>query len=515
MSEKTLKAQFETADNARSADKARLQECALYTDPKMLPGDVSGPNGEIIRSFEDIGRRGLANLVSRMSVALFSPGLPWFAFAPTPRMQVELDAESFDAWDGFLYARELQVQSRLEQTSYRVAMRPTIKSILGVGSGLVHMDTDFTFRTYRWDQYVQKRRHSGEWQWLITKVELLPEEITDDMAAKSGLEQARIKAASDANRTFSVFTRCDRQADGTFVVRIELNGKDIDQFAEKTSPFLLVGFDEIPGEDYPQGFADEHLPSLRSANALKKGILEGVAMATKYNPVVDTTKGVDAKDVAKPNGVVITGRVNGGVVDGIGFAQTQKHADLRVAQEELQSIKQDLGKAFLLESAAQRQAERVTAVEVARVGRELEDALGAPYVQIADELQKPMIERTIDLMQRNGDLLPLPDSIQAGAETKILTGLEALGRQRTLEKLGYAIERIVQVPGAADRIRWAQVYEDVFRGTSLDPNKYIKTDEEVAAEQQAAMDQQIAAAGAQQLMQTAGKVTEKAAPAAA
>lgn len=64
--------------------------------------------------------------------------------------------------------------------------------------------------------------------------------------------------------------------------------------------------------------------------------------------------------------------------------------------------------AFLLNSAVQRQGERVTAEEIRYVAGELEDTLGGVYSILAQELQLPLAKRLLNQQQAIGAMAQLP-----------------------------------------------------------------------------------------------------------
>jgi hypothetical protein len=81
--------------------------------------------------------------------------------------------------------------------------------------------------------------------------------------------------------------------------------------------------------------------------------------------------------------------------------------------------------AFLLNSAIQRNAERVTAEEIRYMAQELEAALGGIYSTLSQEFQLPFVTRVMFQMERQKKLPVLPEGLVKPA---IITGVEALGR---------------------------------------------------------------------------------------
>lgn len=112
--------------------------------------------------------------------------------------------------------------------------------------------------------------------------------------------------------------------------------------------------------------------------------------------------------LVKPNGVTrakdVMGAENGAAVAGqegdIVPLQVNKHADMSVAERQIQVIVDRLGFAFLMHSAVQRQGERVTAEEVRFMANELENALGGSYSILSQEYQLPYVMRVIDRLTK-------------------------------------------------------------------------------------------------------------------
>ena len=86
----------------------------------------------------------------------------------------------------------------------------------------------------------------------------------------------------------------------------------------------------------------------------------------------------------------------------------------------------------MLNSAVQRNAERVTAEEVRFMAQELETSLGGVYSILSQELQLPLIKILIFRMEKQGRMPVFPKNV---IKPQIITGMEALGRGQDLNKL--------------------------------------------------------------------------------
>ena len=510
----SLKSEFLTADAARANILEKQRECSVYTIATILPPEALSPQEEILRSYQSLGADGLSNLVSKLVIALFSPSVPWFRFKPSAKLKNDtaVSPEDIEAFDDRLYARELLIQSQLDSTNYRVKMRTALESLVGIGNSLTQMTDNWKFKNFRQDHWVQRRGTDGELLWLITLEKVDPVTLSDEMLTQAGLGRAELEAKEGNDRLQELYTKCERRANSDhWFIHQELNEKQVGQESEEAvSPYIAVGYIEVPGEDYSRGFIEERLADLRSLNGLTKAMLDGAVAAALVYVVVDEAKGLKPRDLGKPTGTILTGRVENGVVQGVGFVKSDKQADFNVAHLLAATIEKRLGKQMLLESTLQPTGERVTATQVMRIARELEGALGGVYAQIATELQLPLLLRTIYQMEAQNLLPAIPAALKDSIEIQILTGLEALGRQLDLEKLTAALQIVGQIPGAVDRIS-PDVIESIFQGLNLDTAKFLKTDEEMAAEREAAMEAQTRQVAREKLVETVGNIVENAA----
>jgi hypothetical protein len=129
---------------------------------------------------------------------------------------------------------------------------------------------------------------------------------------------------------------------------------------------------------------------------LSKAIVEAAAASAKVVFLVSPNGVTRASDVTEAE----SGDAISGHADDVHSLQAEKAADLRIAYEAVKTITERLAYAFLMNSAIQRNGERVTAEEIRYMAGELEDALGGVYSVLAQELQLPLVTRLIDRMQK-------------------------------------------------------------------------------------------------------------------
>jgi hypothetical protein len=405
---------------------------------------------------------------------------------------------------------ERAVQSEIEGTGLRSPVFLALKHLIVAGNALVYLPKEGV-RIWRLDSYVVKRDVMGNVLDVIAKDEVSPYSLskteyellddTDDESENSAAEDMELE------KTVKVYTRwyrCDDENERVhWKMYQEINGKVVPgsegRFPVDKPPVMALRWNSIDGEDYGRSYVEEYLGDLISLEGLSKAIVEASAVAAKVVYLLNPNGVTRLKDVTKAeSGDVIIGKA-----DDVTSLQTQKQADMRIAYEAAKTITDRLAMAFLMNSAVQRNAERVTAEEVRFMAAELEDALGGVYSILSQEFQLPLVNRLMDRMTKAKRLPALPKGVVKPA---IVTGLEALGRGHDLNKY-LTMLKALQPLGPEVLAQYMNPGDYISRvATSLgiDPAGLVKSQEEI--------DQQMQLAQQQQMMQMGGELAGKLGP---
>ena len=255
----------------------------------------------------------------------------------------------------------------------------------------------------------------------------------------------------------------------------------------EVSPWILLRWVRIDGENFGRGYVEEYRGDLISLESLTQAIIEGAAASAKVLFLVNPNGQTRAATLAKaPNGAVR----EGSAAD-ISVMQVGKAGDFSIALQAMQRIEARLADAFLLASSVQRQAERVTAAEVQIMAQELENSLGGVYSILSQELQLPYLKRRMHMLVRSGKVPKLPEKI---VKPKIVTGIQGLGRGNDRNKLIEFIGTVAQALGPDVMRQYVNVDEAVKRlatSIGIETTNLVKTQEEIAAEMQQMQQQQL------------------------
>jgi hypothetical protein len=153
----------------------------------------------------------------------------------------------------------------------------------------------------------------------------------------------------------------------------------------------------------------------------------------------------------------------------------------------VETMRREVGQAFLLDSASIPSGDRVTATAVRRIGQELEMVLGGAFSSIARELFVPIVQRSVFLMLDEGVIDErLQDQFfddQGVLNVEIITGLQALSRDTDLMKLMQLGEMMRNLPQEAMQTFKFQEYgRALITALGFDANNWIRSEEDIKAE---------------------------------
>lgn len=486
----------------------RARDAALVTIPTLVPPEGHSSSTKYYTPYQSVGSRGVNNLAAKLLLSLLPPNAPFFRLQVDDftAQEISQDEGGRAKVDEAFNRIERAVMTEIESIGLRSPVFEVLKQLIVAGNVTLYLPKEGRPRVFRLDSYVCRRDPVGNLLDWIGKEEVAFEALSDEEKALLEDRENREEGDKKKDNTVTVYTRYYRDGD-KYKLYQEIEGQKVSG-SEGTwdldkGPILALRWTSIDGEDYGRSYVDEYIGDLASLEGLMKAILEGSAASAKMIWMVNPNGTTRMKDIANAqNGAVVQGNAAEVTV-----LQAQKHADLSVAMQTADKITERLAFAFLMNTAIQRNAERVTAEEIRFVAGELEDALGGVYSILSQEFQLPLVNRLMDRMTKQKRLPKLPKGV---VKPSIVTGLEALGRGHDLTKY-QTLFGVLGPLGGEHILQHFNISDLITRvGTSLgiDMNGLVKTPEQMQAEQQAALQAQ-----QQQLIaETAGRMAERATP---
>lgn len=484
----TAKNRYNKMESVRNTYTTRAEECAQYTIPMAFPKASDTYTKDYETPYQSMGARGVNNLTSKLMLALFPPNAPFFRLTLGDEVQQALgdDPETKQQWEEALSNIERKMQSYMEDHQIRTTMYEAFMQLIIAGNVLLFLPpAEGGVRLYRLNSYVVSRDGVGNVLEIVAKENVafgaLPQE------AQNCIDGEQI----DPDKSYEVYTHTYLEGD-VFKSYQEIEGKIIpgseQEYPKDKSPWIPLRLKKMDGESYGRSFVEDYIGDLKVLEALSKSVAQVAAIASNIIYLVNPNAVTRISELSKASsGDFIKGRL-----EDVQVLQINKTSDLQITTAEKQEIESRLSYAFLLNSAVQRNAERVTAEEIRYVANELEDTVGSIYSILAQELQLPLVRRIMVQMTREGQLPDMPEGSK-GVEPMIITGIEALGRGHDLNNLDTFIRYAQVFPEAFQQnVRQAEILRQIATALGIEANTVVKSDQEIQQEQQQAMQAQMA-----------------------
>ena len=419
----------------------RARQCAELTIPALFPPEDYDDYNGLNSANQSLGAKGVNNISSKLMLATLPPNSPFYKIGlnpdliPPPTGDRETDNQTEKEQteiENALARLEQSLLRDINSSEDRSTIAESFKHRIIGGNVLLHDDEEVGLRLFRLDNYVVVREYSGKPLEILTR-ELIPYESLDE-----DLKEIVDEASVDGHETdtdveeFELFTWLKRDGE-LWDVHQEIQGSivpsSIGHIRDDVFNYYPLRFYKEDGRDYSRSFVEDLYNDLVSYDSLTADIKDASREMARIIHLVRPNANVDTEDFEQAE----SGDVILASPEDVVPYQMNKFPDLQFTSAEKQQLKDDLTHSFLMNSAVQRDAERVTAHEIMYVAQELDGGLSGFYSLHDSEFQKPYLNRKIHLMKKKGRF---PKQLTKNdIDLSIITGVEALGRNQELQKI--------------------------------------------------------------------------------
>jgi len=494
--------------NGRTQFLDTAVECSRLTLPYLVQEDLSSrpTHQKLVTPWQSVGSKSVVNLAAKLMLALLPPQTSFFKLqVRDDKLGVEFPREIKSELDLSFAKMERMVMDYINASSDRVVVHQALKHLIVSGNALIFMGKE-GLKNYPLNRYVVNRDGNGNVCEIVTKELISRRILGQDLPELLMPESVVNSPGSDGYKTGSddhdveVYTYVRLDDNGRWVWHQEAFDKILPNSRstapKNTSPWLVLRFNTVDGEDYGRGRVEEFLGDIRSLEGLSQALVEGSAAASKVIFLVSPSSTTKPKTIADAgNGAIVQGRP-----DDVGVIQVGKTADFRTAAEQMQTLERRINEAFLVLQV--RQSERTTAEEVRLTQMELEQQLGGLFSLLTVEFLIPYLNRTLHILQRNKEIPKIPKDV---VRPQIIAGVNALGRGQDQQSLVSFAQTLAQTMGPEVMAKFLDPGEYVKRlaaAQGIDVLNLVKTPETMAQEKQEQMQQ----AQQQALIQQAGQL---------
>ena len=485
-------------DRRQFLDKA--VDCSKLTLPYLIQDDTSSrPTHETLNiPWQSVGSKCVVGLAAKLMLAILPPQGSFFKFqVREDKLGEDLPPEARSELDLSLSKMERMVMDYIAAANDRVVVHQALKHLIVGGNALLFMGKDGV-KNYPLNRYVVNRDGNGNVLEIVTKELISRDVLGSDIPVKepnTGIDETNAGTHTD---DVEVYT-CVKLENGRWVWYQEVNDMIIpgsrSTAPKNASPWLVLTFNAVDGEQYGRGRVEEFLGDLKSLEGLSQALVEGAAAASKVIFLVSPSSTTKPATIAKAgNGAIVQGRA-----EDVQVVQVGKTADFSTAAQMAQTIERRLLEAFLVMNV--RNAERVTAEEVRLTQLELEQQLGGIFSLLTTSFLIPYLDRTLLVLQRSNELPKLPKDVVRPA---IVAGVNALGRGQDREALTMFVQTIAQTLGPESLMRFINPLEAIKRlaaAQGIDVLNLVKTEQQLAEQKE----EQMANQQNQTLLEQAGQ----------
>ena len=477
-------------------------ECSELTLPYLVQHDLRNKSGsqKLTQPWQSVGAKAVVTLAAKLMLAMLPPQTSFFKIqVRDDKLGEEFDPQMKSELDLSFSKMERTIMDYIAASSDRVVVHQALKHLIVSGNALIFMGKD-GLKHFPLQRYVVERDGNGNIIEIVTK-ELINRKVLGLEPPNPVLQPNDPNVSGSSEDDAEVYT-CVKQdpSSGRWTWHQEADDQilpDSRSSAPKSaSPWLVLRFNTVDGEDYGRGRVEEFIGDLRSLDGLSQALVEGSAVAAKVVFTVSPSATTKPQTLSQAgNGAIIQGRP-----EDIGVVQVGKTADFNTAQVLAQGIEKRILDAFLVLNI--RQSERTTAEEVRLTQQELEQQLGGIFSLLTVEFLTPYLNRILLVLQRSGQIPKLPKDL---TRVKIVAGINALGRGQDKEALIQFITTIAQTMGPEAIGQFLNTDEYVKRlaaAQGIDYLNLIKTQEQMQQESQ----QQQQAAQQQELLKQTGQL---------
>ena len=455
-------------------------ECSELTLPYLVKKDDDARGKKtLLQPYQSVGAKAVVTLAAKLMLAILPPQTAFFKLQMREdKLGEQFDPELKSEMDLSFSKIERLIMDFIAQSNDRVVVHQALKHLIVSGNALIFMGKD-GLKHFPLNRYVVERDGNGNVIEIITK-ELVSRKV---LGLESPTPTEEVNKPDSYEDDAEVYT-CVKmdESSGSWRWHQEVDDMILEgsqsTAPKNASPWLVLRFNTVDGEDYGRGRVEEFIGDLRSLDGLSQALVEGASVASKVIFLVSPSATTKPGTLAKAgNGAIIQGRP-----EDVGVVQVGKTADFGTAAQLSGTIEKRILEAFLVMNV--RNAERVTAEEVRLTQLELEQSLGGLFSLLTVEFLVPYLNRTLLILQRSNQIPRLPKDV---VRPKIVAGINSLGRGQDNESLTRFIGTIAQTLGPEALIKYIDPSEAIKRlaaAQGIDVLNLVKSAEQLQRDMQ-------------------------------
>jgi hypothetical protein len=480
---------------------ATKREAAALSVPTELPPAAWTPDTELERPLSGEPCKAIGVLIGNLvNATVPSNGTSIFTMKVATD---ELRPEEAALLNSFEVPVRNAAMDILRSSNLRSVLYDIYRALVVVGDVCVEQVDTQTFAVHRLDNFVAHRTKDGKVHELIVREWVDPETMPDKWRGAtltSGVTMG-------VRRMESLFTSLKRNADGEYDQVVEFRGNTVETGKIKVLNYYPLRARGQPGSDVGVSICEDIIGSLRGLQCAELAQLEGLAANSEFRLMVDPHGITQLSDME----LSVNGQWCGGRSADVGVVQLGNPIQVQLTQTAIDKYVRTIQAAMSYgRYYSQTSRDRVTAAEVAVDAKDREGGVSGVLTNIGKELLGPMILRSLFLVRsttQDPKVWAFIDWVIAHPETvQLNTGVAALNLEIRGMRLGEVVNTLLRMPEPAwQHVKWDAVTAELLNAAGFVGETFVKTPEELQAENQQKMMAQMQATAGNAAAQTVGE----------
>ena len=305
-------------------------ECSELTLPYLITRDDNFKGKrQLLQPWQSVGAKAVVTLAAKLMLATLPPQTSFFKLqVRDDKLGETLDPQIRTELDLSFSKIERLIMDFIAASNDRVQVHQALKHLIVGGNALIFMGKD-GLKHFPLNRYVVNRDGNGNVIEIVTK-EMISRKVLGIELPKP--PEAGPNAPDSYEDDAEVYTCVKIDEDsGRWIWHQEVDDMILpgsrSTAPKNASPWLVLRFNTVDGEDYGRGRVEEFIGDLRSLDGLSQALVEGASVASKVIFLVSPSSTTKPQTLSKAgNGAIIQGRP-----EDVGVVQVGKTADFATA----------------------------------------------------------------------------------------------------------------------------------------------------------------------------------------
>jgi hypothetical protein len=484
---------YNTLNQYKSTVVERCEGYAEWTLPSIFPREGNTESDELQYDVQSFGAQAVNHLSNKLMIGLFNPSKSFFRLDAAQDFldEMELSGITSEVIQSALQGAEREAVKELDRLGAREPFTMILQLLIITGNALLHFPKDGKLEVHTMRDYVIERDITG----FVTRMVLLDSKKFRALTQKTQDQLLSTNPNHEPLDDIKLYTDVlwDHSTKKYTVHQYANNVQITDDntkgvYTKDTVPYVPLVWKLVRGANWGKGLVEDYAGDFHSLSTAERSSLEIVGVLAQIKGLVNPA---GLTDVAELNSTA-NGQWCSGREEDISLLTFDKlYQSMTVLESYLDKKERRLSKAFLMDAAGVRDAERVTAEEIRLVARDLEMSLGGVYTRLAQTFQLPIAKlllARIDFTIKGEQVEPI-----------ITTGLTALSRSGDLDSYRLFLQDASLLAQIDDGVRAELDIQSIL--SFLATNNNFDLDVAFKSPEQKQADQEAQAAAEEQAVQ--------------